>query len=70
MDMDPYFVINWKEEKIESEKAFGGGKTPRWNQTHELNVGTDLSSAGVMTFSFMEGDKLICSAQISVSCLV
>lgn len=61
MDMNPHFQINWKDQKEVGEKAYGGGKCPKWNQCKEFEIGNDLKSAGVMTFSFMDDDNLICS---------
>ena len=69
LDMDPHFVINWKDQKEVGEKAYGGGKCPMWNKSKEFNVGTDLKSAGVMTFSFMDGDNMICSIAMQCSAL-
>ena len=63
MSMDPYFVINWKEQKIKSEPAYGGGKAPKWNEAHQFEVGTDASSMGVMTFSFFDDNNIICSME-------
>ena len=61
--MSPKYIINWKDEKVEGKPAYDGGKTPKWNHKHEFNVGTDLSVAGVMNFTFMEEGDLICEAQ-------
>jgi len=70
LDMDPHYTLIWKETKIEGEKAFGGGKTPKWNQTHQLDIGTDQSSMGVLTVNFMEGDNLICTCAMGVASLL
>ena len=29
-DMNPKYVLNFKEEKYESSVCYGGGKNPRW----------------------------------------
>ena len=67
MDMDPRYLINWKDDKVEGEPAHGGGKTPKWNNHHEFDIGTDTSCMGVMTFSFLDDAKLICSTELSVA---
>ena len=64
--MNPRYIINWKEEMIEGQPADGGGKTPKWGRAHSFNVGADLSVAGVMHFTFMDGGDLICEAQQAV----
>jgi len=64
MDMDPHYLINWKEDRIVGESAHGGGKCPRWNKSHEFNIGTDKTSMGVMTLSFLDDSKLICSTEL------
>jgi len=28
LSMNPHYMINWKEEKIQGEPAYDGGKTP------------------------------------------
>ena len=69
-DMDPAYQINWKDTKIESKKAYGGGTTPKWSESHELEVGTDMSSAGVITLAFKDDTKVICQTLIQVKQLV
>ena len=66
LSMSPNYILNYKEEKIEGKMAGDGGKTPKWNHTHKLNVGTDLASAGVIHLTFMDDSDLICEAAISV----
>ena len=66
LKMNPHYVINWKDEKVVGDPAFDGGKTPKWNKVHEFEVGSDLQSAGTMTFTFLEEEDLICSIEISV----
>lgn len=36
LDMDPYVAIEWKGQIFKNEKAFGGGKAPRWNNCIEI----------------------------------
>lgn len=70
LDMDPYVVIEWKDQKFENEKAYGGGKAPRWNNKIEIPVGLDLAAAGSFLLKVMSGDDLICSNTYQVSTLV
>ena len=62
LKMSPKYRINWKEEMVEGKPAYDAGKTPKWNKSHMFNVGTDLSVAGVMSFTFLEEGDLICQA--------
>ena len=64
MSMNPKYVINWKEEKMTGKAADGGGTNPKWYGEHDLNIGGDPSSAGVITFTFLDGDSLIAACQI------
>ena len=66
LKMSPHYRINWKEDMIEGKPSFDGGKTPKWGKGHSFNIGTDLSVAGVMTFTFLEEGDLICQATQSV----
>lgn len=70
LNMNPRYIINWKEHKVKGEPAYDGGKTPRWNQSHEFEVGNDLSSAGVMTFTFLDEDDFICNCEVGIKKLV
>lgn len=63
-NMDPSYQINWKDEVIHGENAFGGGKTPKWNKKHELNVGIDLDCMGVMMVAFKDGSDVICQTNL------
>jgi hypothetical protein len=67
LSMSPKYIINWKDEKIEGKPAEDGGKTPTWESAHKFNVGTDLSSAGVLSFTFFDDSSLICEAASAVS---
>ena len=69
LKMSPHYIINWKEDCIEGKPAYDGGKTPKWNEMHDFNIGTDLSVAGVITFTFKEEGDLICQAVQAVSTL-
>ena len=68
--MHPKYVINHKDLRYESEPAEGGGKAPKWMAEYLFDVGTDLETAGVMDFTFLESDDLIASAEISIKELV
>ena len=39
LDMNPKYVINWREERIEGEPAYGGGTNPKWGQEHNFDIG-------------------------------
>jgi len=62
LKMSPKYVINWKDEKVEGKPAKDGGKTPKWNSKHSFNIGTDLSTAGVMHFTFLDDNDVICDS--------
>jgi len=65
--MSPKYIIVWKEERIEGKPAYDGGKTPKWGHAHRFNIGTDLSTAGVISFTFFDDSTLICEASTAVS---
>lgn len=66
LSMNPRYVINWKDQKIEGEVAYDGGKNPKWYVSHELDVGTDLDCVGMMTFTFLDEEDLIVTCEIPV----
>lgn len=69
-EMEPHYVITWKDDEIKGEKCYGGGTTPKWNATHSLHVGKDLSSMGIIMFAFMSGDNIVCQTVLQVSTLI
>ena len=60
--MSPRYVINYKNVKRQSYAARDGGKTPKWDQQFTFNVGTDMATAGVLSFTFLESDDMIAQA--------
>ncbi len=58
--MSPKYIINWKDMKSEGPPAQAGGKNPKWGKQHKFSVGDDLTTAGVMNFTFLEADAQIC----------
>ena len=66
MAMNPKYIINYKEEKIEGEIAYDGGKNPKWFSPHTFEVGTDIESAGIITIQYLSDDELICQNEVSV----
>lgn len=60
LSMNPQYKLNWKDEAIDGKIAYDGGKTPKWNKCHELNIGEDLSCVGVISFTFVDESDLIC----------
>jgi hypothetical protein len=60
LDMNPKYVINWREERIEGEPAYGGGKNPRWLAEHNFDIGNHPEEAGVISITIMDDDNLIC----------
>jgi hypothetical protein len=70
LTMSPRFNINYKEEIKEIGPAWDGGKTPNWGSETELDIGDDPESRGVITFTFLNEDDLICSSEVQVSELI
>ena len=70
LSMNPRYMINYKDEVCEGKPAYDGGKTPSWHGEHELDVGDDPQSRGVMTFTFLNEDDLISSSEVSVAKLI
>ena len=68
--MHPRYIINHKETVHEATPAEDGGKNPKWMADYDFDIGTDLETAGVMNFTFLENDDLIADAEISVETLV
>ena len=64
--MNPKYTINWKDQLEESESAEGGDKCPKWNRSFIFDVGTNMDSAGVMTFTFLEDSTLIAHCELEV----
>merc|ERR1740117_853828 len=70
LGMNPKYVIVWKDQKIESEPSYGGGKTPKYEKEEVLSIGTDVGTAGVITLSFFDDNDIICSTEITCQALV
>jgi len=66
MAMNPRYTINYKENKIEGEIAYDGGKNPQWFASHTIEVGTDIESAGIFTFEYLSDDEMIGSNELLV----
>ena len=60
LDMNPKYIINYFDERIEGEPAYGGGKNPRWNAEHIFAIGIFPDEMGVITITIMDDDNLIC----------
>ena len=66
LTMNPKYVIIWKGEKIESEPAYDGGKTPSFSVTQNLAIGGDLNTVGVINVNFFDEEDLICGTEIAI----
>lgn len=66
LTMNPKYVIIWKSEKIESEPAYDGGKTPSFSLTRTLDIGSDLNTVGVVNINFFDEEDLICGTEIEI----
>mmetsp|Transcript_364 Transcript_364/g.683 ORF Transcript_364/g.683 Transcript_364/m.683 type:complete len:81 (+) Transcript_364:17-259(+) len=60
LSMNPKYIINWKEEKIEGTAAYDGGKNPKWENEHEIDIEDDPEGAGIVTITFLDDEDLIC----------
>ena len=59
MAMNPKYIIIYKENKIDGEIAYDGGKNPKWFAPHTFEVGTEIESAGIITIYYLSDDELI-----------
>ena len=66
LSMNPKYIINIKEEKIEGEVAFDGGKNPKWEQEHDVDI-PDLELTDQIYVSFFHEDELIAQADYPLS---
>ena len=62
--MNPRYTITWKDTVLEGMAAEGGGKQPKWDDRHVLEI-MDWQSAGVITVTFLDGNDLIAQAELN-----
>lgn len=56
LDMNPFYNVVFKENKIESEKAFGGGRNPKWAEEHKLE---SEDGTGIATFYICNDGEML-----------
>ena len=67
--MDPYVVIKYRNATIKTKEHTDGGKTPKWNETHQLDVkyiGDDIT-LDIVDSELVGSDEVIGSATIKLS---
>ena len=67
LTMNPKYTITWRDTVIEGQPADGGGKTPKWHDSHIIEIGHDPASAGVITIVFTDDNDLICEYELDVN---
>lgn len=63
--MNPKYTITWKDLVIKGFPAEGGGKNPKYNDKHSIDIGLDWQSAGVITVVFTDEDDLIVQCELN-----
>jgi hypothetical protein len=63
--MSPKYTITWKDTVIDGMPAEGGGKNPKWDDRHVLEI-MDWQSAGVITITFLDDNDLIVQCELNV----
>mmetsp|Transcript_34979 Transcript_34979/g.53695 ORF Transcript_34979/g.53695 Transcript_34979/m.53695 type:complete len:152 (-) Transcript_34979:490-945(-) len=71
LDMCPNYVIEYKDQKIKGDKAYGGGKNPKWTDfktiNHTIKLGKEWER---IRFRFDNESDYICDCEIEVAELV
>ena len=70
LTMNPHYEIAYNGEKTKGEPHYDGGKTPKWNALHQIDIGDDPAQRGSMIITVFEDDKEICSCEFGVQDLV